>query len=129
MTHPNETLVRNAFNAFMRGDVEAARSAFDPTVVWHVSGRGALSGDFRGFDEIARWGAQLFERSAGTMREDLHDVVANDATAFQWVTYAATRGDRTIEGESVNVYRIRDGKIVECWVYFDNPYDFDTFWS
>jgi len=127
--HPNETLIRNAFLAFMRGDVEAARPAFDSNVVWRVSGRGALSGDFRGFDEIAHWGAQLFEKSGGTIREELHDVVANDTTAFQWVTYTATREGRTIEDESVNVYRIRDGKIVECWVYFGKPYEFDELWS
>ena len=92
-------------------------------------GRGVLSGDFRGFDEIAKWGAQLYERSGGTIREELHEVVASDSTAFQWVTYKATRGERAIEDESVNVYRIRSGKIAECWVYFGKPYEFDNFWS
>jgi len=129
MTHPNETLIRNAFEAFMRGDVEAARSAFDSSVIWHVSGRGALSGDFHGFDEVSRWGAQLYERSGGTFQEVLHEVVANDSVAFQWVTYKASRGGRTIEDESVNAFRIREGKIVECWVYFGKPYEFDNFWS
>jgi uncharacterized protein len=127
MAHPNETLVRNAFEAFMRGDAEAARSAFDSHVVWHVSGRGVLSGDFRGFDEIAKWGAQLFERSGGTLQEELHEVLANDGTVFQWVTYRATRAGKSIEDESVNLFRIRSGKIVECWVFFGKPYEFDNF--
>jgi uncharacterized protein len=129
MPHPNETLIRSAFAAFMRGDAESARSAFDPNVIWHVSGRGALSGDFRGFDEIAGWGARLFERSGGTIREELHEVLASDTTAFQWVTYTASREGRSIEDESVNLYRLRDGKIVECWVFFGKPYEFDNFWT
>jgi len=129
MAHPNETLIRDAFLAFMRGDVEAARTAFDSNVIWHVSGRGGLSGDFRGFDAIAGWGAQLVEKSGGSFREELHEVVANDTTAFQWVTFWASREGRKLEDESVNVYRIRDGKIVECWVYFGKPYEFDNFWS
>ena len=129
MIHPNETMIRSAFDAFMRGDVEAARSSFDRDVLWHVSGRGPLSGDFRGFDAVARWGAQLYEKSGGTIREELHDVVANESTELQWVTYRATRGGKSIEDESVNVFRIRGGKIVECWVYFGKPYEFDNFWS
>jgi len=129
MAHPNETMIRGAFDAFMRGDVETARSAFDTEVVWHVSGRGPLSGDCRGFDAIARWGAQLYEKSDGTFREELHDVVANDSTAVQWVTYRATRNGKSIEDESVNVFRIRGGRIVECWVYFGKPYEFDNFWT
>jgi ketosteroid isomerase-like protein len=129
MVHPNETLIRNAFNAFMRGDVEAARSVFDPNVIWRVSGRGALSGEFRGFEEVVRWGGQLFERSGGTIREELHEVVANDSVAFQWVTYTATRGNTSIEDESVNVFRIQKGKVVECQVYFAKTEEFDRFWS
>ncbi len=129
MAHPNEALIRNAFEAFMRGDVEAARSAFDPNVIWRVTGRGDLSGEFRGFDEVARWGGQLFERSGGTIREELHEVLANDSTAFQWVTYTATRGGKSIEDESVNVFRIRNGKVVECQVYFAKTHEFDKFWS
>ncbi|MGD0588669.1 MAG: nuclear transport factor 2 family protein [Thermoplasmata archaeon] len=129
ITHPNETLIRNAFAAFMRGEAGAARPAFAPEVVWHVPGRGPLSGDFHGFDEIARWGGQLYERSGGTFREELHEVLANDSTVFQWVTYKATREGRTIEDQSVNVFRILNGKVVECWVFFGRVYDFDAFWS
>ena len=129
LTHPNETLIRNAFSAFMRGDVEAARPAFDSQVVWHVSGRGPLSGEYRGFDEVAKWGARLVEKSGGTLQEELHEVVANDSSAFQWVTYRAHRAERSIEDGSVNVFRIRDGKIVECWVFFGKPYEFDSFFA
>lgn len=121
----NVTQVRSAFNAFMEGDLTAARTFFDPGVTWHVSGRGPLSGDFHGFDEIARWGGKLVEYFGGTFREDLLEVVANDDVAFQRVVYRGARGARTIEDLSVNVYRMRGGKILECWVLFGDPYGFD----
>jgi len=70
-THPNAEAIRRGFEAFMRGDVEAARSLFAPDVVWHVSGHGPLAGDFHGFDDIARWGGELVARSGGTFREEL----------------------------------------------------------
>ncbi len=125
MPHPNEIVIRNAFEAFMRGDLDAARAFFDPKVAWHVSGRGPLSGDFHGFDAIADWGGRLAQSFGGTFREDLLEVVANDDVAFQRVVYRATRGDRSIEDLSVNVYRLRRGKIVECWVLFGDAYGFD----
>jgi uncharacterized protein len=124
--HSNELLIRNAFEAFMRGDLATARAFFDPNVSWHVSGRGPLSGDFRGFDEIAAWGARLVERFEGTFREELLDVVANESTAFQRVVYRGSRGVRSIEDLSVNVFRLERGKIVECWVLFADPYGFDA---
>jgi uncharacterized protein len=128
MSHPNETLIRNAFNASMRGDLVPLRSMIDPGIAWHVSGRGPLSGDFLGFDAVLAWGAQLFQRSGGSWHEDILEVVANDDTGFMRSQYRATRGDRSIEDQSVNVFRIRDGKLVECWVMFGDQYGFDEFW-
>jgi uncharacterized protein len=129
MPHPNEVLIRNAFVASQHGDVVPLRSIFDAKVVWHVFGRGPLSGVLNGFDAVLAWGAQLYERSGGTWKEELLEVVANDDTGFMRTTYRATRGDRSIEDQSVNVYRIRAGQIVECWVFFGDQYAFDEFWS
>jgi len=56
-------------------------------------------------------------------------VVANDTAAFMSTRYRAKRRERSIEDLSVNVFRIREGKIVECWVFFGNLYGFDEFWS
>lgn len=69
------------------------------------------------------------ERAAGTFREDLVDVVANDETAFQLVTYRAERNGRSIQDRSVNVYRMSEGRVVECWVLFGDTQGFDEFWS
>jgi ketosteroid isomerase-like protein len=129
MAHPNVEVIRKGYDAFMRGDMETARSIFQPTVVWHVPGRGPLSGNFRGFDEIARWGGQLFERSKGTFREDLVDIVADDKWAMQVTTYQAERNSRHIHDQSVNVYRMVDGLVAECWVYFGDPKGFEEFWA
>jgi len=129
MPHPNEVLIRKGFEAFMRGDPEPMRAASDPEMVWHVSGRGPLSGDLKGFDAVLAWGMQLVERSGGTWKEELLEVAANDDSAFMRTTYCATRGGRAIEDQSVNVFRVRGGKFVECWVYFGKQDEFDTFWT
>jgi uncharacterized protein len=124
--HENETRIRSAFDAFMRGDLATARGYFAANVTWHVSGRGPLSGDFQGFDEIANWGGRLVAMFEGTFREDLIEVVANENVAYQRVVYRGTRGGRSIEDFSVNVYRMEGGKILECWVLFGDPYGLDA---
>jgi uncharacterized protein len=129
MSHPNETLIRNAFAASLRGDLVPLRSMLGPEIVWHVAGRGPLSGDFRGFAAVMAWGAQLFERSGGTWQEEILEVMANDTNAFMETVYRARRGPRSIEDRRVNTFRIRDGRIVESWVFFGKPYEFDEFWS
>jgi uncharacterized protein len=129
MTHPNAETIRKGFEAFGRGDMETARSIFRPNVIWRVSGHGPLSGEFHGFDEIARWGAQLYERSAGTFGEELIDILANDGWAFQIATYHAERLGRKIQDYTWNVFRMVDGQVSECWVYFGDSERFDDFWS
>jgi ketosteroid isomerase-like protein len=129
MEHSNVGVIRKGYDAFMRGDMETARSIFHPDVIWHVAGGGPLSGKYRGFDEIARWGAQLFERSAGTFREELATIVANDSWAVQVAYYQAERNARKIRDQSVNVYRMVDGRVLECWVYFSDVQGFEEFWA
>lgn len=129
MTQHNADVIRKGFDAFMRGDMETARSIFHPDVTWHVAGRGPLSGDYRGFDAIAGWGSQLFERSGGTFSEELVDVLANDSWATQISRYRAERQGRRIEDQSVNVYHMVGGRVKECWVYFSDVKRFDEFWA
>ena len=52
MAHPNEDLVRRAFDAFATGDVDILRELTDQDAVWHTPGRNLVSGYYRGQDEI-----------------------------------------------------------------------------
>ena len=129
MTHPNADVIRKGFDAFVRGNMEAARSISRPDVVWHVSGGGPLSGEYRGFDAIARWGGRLLERSGGTFVEELVDIVANDVWAVQISDYRAERNGRRIQDRSVNVYHMVEGRVAERWAYFSDVKGFDEFWA
>jgi ketosteroid isomerase-like protein len=129
MAHRNETRIRETFTAFMRGDLEPARSLFDPQVSTHVYRHGPAPGDLVGLDGFLAWGAKLSDLTGGTFREDLRKGVADDTTAFQGAVFRATRRGRSIEDQSVNVYRFHRGRIVETWVFFGNPSGFDDFWE
>jgi len=129
MAHPNVETIRKGFEAFMKGDIETARSIFHPNVAWHTPGRSPFAGDLEGFDAIARWGSQLVERSAGSFREELISVQADDKWAFQLTKYHAERKGRRIEDYSWNIFRMVDGRVAESWVGFGDLKSFDDFWS
>jgi ketosteroid isomerase-like protein len=119
MAHPNEELVRRAFDAFAKGDVDTLRELTDPDAVWHNPGRNQLSGDHRGVDAILRFFAKTAELTGGTFRADLHDVVVNDDHAVAIYVARAEREGRTFETRSVLVQHIRNGKLVETWLLED----------
>jgi ketosteroid isomerase-like protein len=61
MTHPNEELVRRAFDTFASGDVETLRGLMDQDSVWHAPGRNPLAGDHRGVEAILGYFAKTME--------------------------------------------------------------------
>ena len=95
MAHPNEELVRSAFEAFANGDTDTLRQLIDQDAVWHTPGRNQLSGDHRGVDAILGFFAKTMELSGGTFRIDVHDIVANDNHAVALFDARAEREDRT----------------------------------
>ena len=129
MAHPNEELVRSAFDAFAKGDVDTLRELFDQDAVWHVPGRSPLSGDHRGMDAILGNFAKTAELSGGTFRIDLHDVVANDEHTVALYVARGEREGRTFENRNVLVSHVRNGKMVETWLLSDDQYAADEFFS
>jgi ketosteroid isomerase-like protein len=81
----------------------------------------------RGFLEYHRG---LFAELGGTMElVEVHEVLVGAERAVALVKERAVRGERSIEFERVNVYRLREGKLVEIWSYDSDPYALDEFWS
>ena len=64
MAHPNEDLVRAAFAAFGRGDLDALRHQyFAEGLRYHVPGRSPVAGDYEGAAQVVEFFGRLFELS------------------------------------------------------------------
>src|SRR2546430_13890793 len=94
MAHPNEELVRTGYTAFGSGDMDTLRRLFAPDIVWHSPGRNPVGGDYHGVDQVLQLFGRLFELTGGTLRLELHDVLANDDHAVALVKNPAERGGR-----------------------------------
>ncbi len=120
--HPNVALVRRAMQAMTEQDMAKAEQEMAivdafmaDDIVWHEIGRAEPR---RGKDELRA--AMMDGARDSTIRYDVHDVIANDDHAIALGTATATRGDRTLEYRTAEIFHIRDGRAIERWAFSDD---------
>lgn len=129
MAHPNEDLVRRGYEAFGKGDMDKLNELLSDDIVWHVPGNNPLSGDYKGKEAVFGLFGKIMELSGGTLRQDIHDVLANDEHAVVLVVAHAERQGKKLEDRQVHVLHIKDGKATEFWNHFGDQSGVDNFWS
>jgi ketosteroid isomerase-like protein len=115
--------------AFNNADVDTLREVFADTTVFHEPGRSPISGDYEGLDQVLGFFGTLVERSGGTFRATLHDVVANDDHAIGLHSSDAERDGRAVRSPTVLVFHVRDGRLAETWSHHYDQQEFDEFWA
>lgn len=130
MAHPNEDLLRRGYTAFAEGDMDTLDEVVADDVAWHEAGDHPLSGDREGKDEVFAFFREINERSGGTFRIDLHDVLATDEHVVALAVEHGERGDKRLDRAlEVHVFHVEDGRVTEFW---GCPFDASTlneFWS
>jgi ketosteroid isomerase-like protein len=129
----NAKLIREFHDAQNRfyagGDQDQVRAMLTEDVAWHVPGRSALAGDYRGRDEVLRYFAGRRELAEATFRIVVRGVLADDERAVIFAGGQVQRDGETFAWETVGAFRIADDKIAECWVLPYDQYSFDEIWS
>ena len=113
--HPNAALIRSGYEAFAAGDMDKVRELFSPDIVWHTTGSSPLAGDKVGVEAVLANFGKLFELTAGTFGQEIHDVVANDDHVVVLVT-GWWEKPHAYRGGSVHVWHVKDGKAAETWL-------------
>jgi ketosteroid isomerase-like protein len=129
MAHPNEALLRSLYAAFSRRDLSTVRSLFADDIVFHQPGSNPTSGDYQGVDGVLGLLGTLAERSGGTFRAEVHDVLASDQHAVGLLRVTAQRGPRKVDVPVVHVWHVRDGKLAEAWAHPADQSVLDEFWA
>jgi ketosteroid isomerase-like protein len=112
------------------GDVDAVRALLAEDIAWHVPGRNAIAGVYRGRDEVLAYFRRRRELAGHTMRLHPREIMVGDGDHIG----ALTDGTATIDGVeyrwgTVGLYRVRDGLIAACWLLPLDPDVFDRVWS
>ncbi len=129
MAHPNEELLRNGYDDFIKGGVGAVIDLFADDCVWHVGGRNPLAGDYKGKYGVSEFFQKLMEITEGSFELEYDDVMVSDQGGTVLCRERARRAGRNYETNTVQVWRIRDGKVTEWRRYPDDTYADDEFYS
>ena len=127
--HPNETLIREGYDAFVRGDLEAVAKFLHPDARWHVAGRSPLAGVYSGHEELFALFARIFEITEGTIALSARDVLVSEDHVIVLTTMKARRGERVLDDDGVAVFKIHDGLATEVWNFAENQDEMDSFFS
>ena len=124
------TMMRHYVEAWLRKDAQAALAFVADDVVLHAAGRHPLAGEFVGKQAFLDTYTKTLAALGGTVEAvAIEDVLVGSERAVALVRERAIRGERVLEFDRVNVYRLRDGQIVEIWSYDFDPYALDEFWA
>jgi ketosteroid isomerase-like protein len=112
--HPDAITYRRTADAFRAGDFELVKSLIAPDVVWHVPGDHDMAGTIQGREAVLSWLAQLREIGFWLVE---HDVFASDQHVCAISTMGARRHSLDEQTAVVSIFRYRDGRQVERWMY------------
>ncbi len=125
----NQAMIEGAYTAFGRGDIPAVMKALADDVLWHVPGRGPISGDYRGHAEVLGFFKHFMELSAGTFRVVVDDVLAKGDRVIVLVTESASRNGRQWSSPQVHAWTVQGGKAKVFWQFQGDQQTEDEFWS
>ena len=123
--HPNVARIRDGYAAFAKGDFAVLNDLLAEDLLWHVGGRSQLAGDYRGREAVYGFFGKLMEVTEGSFHSDLHAAFADDEHGVALTVATASRGGRSIRVNDVDVFHMRDGKVVEYWAATTDAYAFD----
>jgi ketosteroid isomerase-like protein len=127
--HPNERMLRQEYEARARRDDQSLRDVFSDEIIWHVPGRSAISGEYRGKDQVMEYVRRRRELADDTFEITVDDVLANDRHGLVIASGKATRRGKVFEWRAHGLYRFEGGRITECWVLPEDQRQFDEIWS
>jgi ketosteroid isomerase-like protein len=116
--------------AWSRGEPEAAWEFHADEVVMHLPGQGSLAGTHRGREAVIAAIRELLARTDGLPVEvEVIDRLTSPDRVAMLLREAASRDEDHLEFRRVNVYRVRDDKIVEIDIFEADHYDVDAFFG
>ncbi len=129
MKHANAQLLEKLYADFAKGDLAAVLGACADEITFQVAGKSRLAGKYTKETFGAGFVGKLIEMSGGTLKVDVHDILASDRHAVVLASDMLTRKGEQVQIRTVHVWRFENGKPVAWYEYPRDMYQYDAVWS
>jgi ketosteroid isomerase-like protein len=130
VVHPNVQRLTEFLDAYAAGNQEVIRDALAEEAVWHVGGTHRFSGDYRGQGDILDYFERVGAETAGTLRLDPIELLADDQRGAAFLRVTAERADQSLDVTMAEAFQFDDGgRIKEFWAHATDQDAVDRFWS
>ena len=120
-----------AQGAFYAGGAEEPlRALLTEDIEWHVPGRNAIAGHYRGVDDVLAYFARRRDLAARSFRLRPGEVLVGDGDHVAVLTDGVARvGGREERWSTVGLYRLAGGRIAACRLLALDLAAFDRIWA
>lgn len=125
----NLAIVRRGYEAFDKRDMETMKTIMAPNAHWHETPNKLFKGDFNGQKAILDYFGQLAKETSNTIKTTPKSMVAEGDCVFVAYHLSAKRGEKTLETDNVNVFKLADGLVIDALVYESDQPAVDAFYS
>lgn len=127
MAHPNVDLLRRAYEAAGTGDLQPLLDALADDITWRDSSLGPLAGEYHGKDEVLAFFGKMMEVYAGTLRAEVHDILANDGHGVVLTRERGETAGHAVSWAGTHIWTFRDGRCTQFLAMNDGVYN--RFWA
>jgi uncharacterized protein len=121
-------IVKRYADAWVANDVKAIVDSYHDEVVFHYFGRSPLAGTHRGKSACLAILKQARERTNRRLLS-IRDGLAGEHFGLIVAVERFERDGTSVEIERMLRYRVRDGKLAECWIYDEDQRLVDEYWA
>lgn len=126
----NIEIAKSYITAVQTGDQATLGNLISPDVVWHQPGNNQFSGVKNGIAAFGAMFGAMMQASGGSFAiTQAHRYLANGDLVAIEIEFAAQREGARLDQPGIDLLRIKDGKIVEVWLFSSDPEQEDRFWG
>jgi ketosteroid isomerase-like protein len=129
MKHANAILLEKLYADFSEGDMKSVLSACADNITFNVPGKSPLAGKYTKENFVTGFVSKLTELSGGTLKMEVHDILAGDRHATVLLSDHLEKKGQAIQLRTVHVWRFENNLPVAWYEYPRDLYSFDSTWS
>jgi ketosteroid isomerase-like protein len=129
MKHANALVLEKFYSDFAKGDFAAMLAICADSIAFKVPGKSPVGGKYDKANFVQGFIDKLMEISGGTLKLEVHDIMASDRHAVVLASDRLVRNGKEMEYRTAHVWRFENGKPVAWYEYPQDLYLYDAIWS